>query len=130
MDARERLIQSLARCPLGAREIAREMTRRGIKTTHPKVNRWAAGQMPKLNEAALLAEVADIDLLWLLYGEGPAPWELTDEHRRLLWLADIVGFDEAANRLAAADPDAGASGSFSAPRPPTAPRNRSRKGPA
>src|SRR5690606_18371240 len=106
MDASKRLIAALSRCPLSGREIAAEMTRRGVKTTHSKVNRWAAGQMPKLHEAAMLAEVVGLDLVWLLYGEGPAPWELTAEHRRLLWLAEIIGHAEAARRLGLAE-DAG-----------------------
>jgi hypothetical protein len=59
--------------------------------------------MPRLDEAAVLAEVAGLDLTWVLFGEGPPPWELTEDHRRILWLAETVGLEEAAIRLSAAD---------------------------
>jgi hypothetical protein len=107
MDVAKRLALALDRCPLSGRDIAAELTRRGHPTSHTTVNRWRNGQVPRLDEAAILADIAGVDLVWVMYGEGPPPWELSDEQRRILWLADVVGLDEAAARLAAATAPAG-----------------------
>jgi hypothetical protein len=130
MDASKRLKAALQRCTVSAREIAAELTRRNLKVSHTTVNRWFKGEMPRLDQAAALADIAGLDLNWILFGEGPAPWELTDEDRRILWLVGVVGYDEAVSRLAVADPppEGAGDGSFSAAaRRPIRPR---KKGPA
>lgn len=107
MDVRDRLIAAMKTLRESDRDLAEAVTSAGVEVSHSTVNRWRRGKIPRLDEAGALARATGLDLVWVLFGKGPPPWELTEEHRRILWLAEIVGHEAAAARLAAAQAPGG-----------------------
>lgn len=74
-----------------------------------RLSEWTTGEKgkPSLKQAFLIARALDVPLEYLADDEQDQPLAtgLTETQSRILWLAELVGYEKAAKKLTADDPD-------------------------